>query len=141
MTEFSDVASLPRLGRIAVHGGVEYRANGTIGTDRITLFMDRHDWESFRSVDEVARASSNDSMLWVKVERHGISRLFTRRARAQWSGLEVKISAVLDTESVLLEFSGDPKEAQARGMEGSQYDNWSAVVPFAYLSNTQIIEE
>lgn len=141
MTEYPGVSSLPRLGRVAVFDGVEYRASQTIGSRRVTLYMDRHDWDGFASTDEVGQSDANGAMLWVDVPRDRVERLFTRRAMARWFDIEVHVSGPLDTESVLVWYGGDPMRAQARGMKGSQYDGWRAVVPFAEFSSVRIVEE
>ncbi|NTW39828.1 MAG: hypothetical protein HGA44_08040 [Cellulomonadaceae bacterium] len=140
MSEFASVSSLPLLGGIAVHANREYRALWGAGSDPVTLYMGRSEWESFESRDEVSRGTSGDLDLWVRVVRGSISRLFTRKAMASWFDIEVSIVAPLDSETVLVWFDGDPQRAEARGMTGSQFESWWADVPFVEFSSVRIEE-
>lgn len=140
MTSPVDPLQLPPTGQFAVFEGREYRATRTIGESRITLYMDREDWQRFSSPAEVSRSAPDSGRLYVHVHPDSVSRMFARVWLATWYGEEVVVDAI-DTETARISYDRDPSLATMMGMKGDQYSGFTAEVPYSELSELRVVEQ
>lgn len=141
MTRDVSPAALPPSGWFAVVDGTQYRARfGTDDEHGYLLQMDRADWEAFRSPAEIRRSPAEARTLWVKVAPGAVQRYFSRRLAATWYG-EPVFFEVIDPDTVRVHYDRDPRLAQLMGMQGSQYEGFTADVPFTELVDVRVVEE
>lgn len=74
---------------------------------------------------------------WVKVPRSSPTRRWQETVHARWEGVEVTVQRVLP-DVVVLGYDGDPQVAADHGMEGDQYNLWTALAPPEAVEVTRV---
>lgn len=139
MTSSVDPLHLPPTGQFAIVEGREYRAVGVMRQPMVTLYMDKVDWQEFRSPAEVSRSAPDAPRICVTVHEDAVTRLFTRVWLATWYGEEVVVDPI-DTETARISYDRDPSLAKMMGMKGDQYSGFTAEVPYSELSDFRVVE-
>lgn len=75
---------------------------------------------------------------WAKLPKQKLTRRWREVVHARWHGTEVEVRRVLPDGRVVLGYSGDPAVAAQLGMEGDQYNWWTAIAPPEEVEITRI---
>jgi hypothetical protein len=134
----SSTAGLRSWGQFAVVGGREFpyivqSHPPHQAADAILLLLDPQEVALF-APEKVTQSGGRYS---VRVPVRDVARFFSRGHTARWYGEEVGV-VVVDDQHVRVVYDRDPRLAELMGLEGNQYDGFTAVVPVSEL--TELVE-
>jgi hypothetical protein len=127
--------TLPSPGLFAVCGSTTYEVVGT-GADWLML---RVPDDGSPVPDHIGEGEDRQGRRWVKVPKAIIERYFDVAVDVEWQGERFRLARVEGDQAEIL---GDsPTVADRLGLEGDQYNGFSAKVPADELSVVDVREK
>ena len=127
--------ALPERGTFATCGSRTYRVT-TAGADWVMLQVPGDAGHVPGSLESGVRA---DGDRWAKVAKSALERYFVVRVSVEWQGEEFELGRVQGDRAEIL--GGSSTVAERLGLEGDQYNGFSAKVPTGELSVVDVREK
>lgn len=126
--------TLPQRGTFAVRDGVTYEV-ASVSAGAVTL---RVPGDPGPLGDQLDGGVRRDGDRWAKVRKTSLDRYFTRHVTVAWRGEEFGLVALAGDRAEIL--GGSPSVAARLGLDGDQYNGFSATVPADELTVVDVRE-